>query len=562
MQLDGRLRAVDGAIRDALLHCASIVSRDPRIRVLIRALTFSSGARWHVAQPVPVEDLTWPALPPAGGYTDLGAALREVSGALGALPEDPTALPPVLVLVSDGEPTDEYQIGLQVLASAPWGARAQRFAVGIGPDADLAVLQEFLGRPDARPVHVARPDHLAEVLRAVWSGAHQAAAARVGPAVARPAGPPRSDPVNGIRPVRWERGTPERARAGPSAAIDFGTTYTSAAVRDAAGTVTTIAFDSGHTRYPSGVLRQPGGSLLVATQAEAQAAMHPHAFEPTPKRLVGHETVVLGGEEMAVVDLVAAVLRHAADEVHRQHGRGLPVVLTHPADWRGARLGMLVDAAGRAGLGEVTLVPEPVAAAAAYTSGDSVAVGALAAVYDLGGGTFDAAVVERTDDGWRLAGPPAGIDPLGGVDFDRLLLDHLGDVVADRKPEVWAKLDDPPDMAWRRHRRELQREVRAAKEALSAHPAWTVYVPGAEESVTVTAEDLERLIGPLVDRSVELMVATIAEAGCTPRDLHALYLTGGSSRIPLVHRRLWDALDTEPRTRADPKLVVVTGALG
>ncbi|MGY1829749.1 Hsp70 family protein [Geodermatophilus sp. SYSU D01180] len=544
MRVDGRLGAVDRAIRDALRH-SRVVARDRRIRLFVRALLFSSGSRWHVRDPVPVEHLVWPELQEAGGYTDLGAALREVAAVLRASPAEPGAPPPVLVLVSDGEPTDDVDEGIRALADTPRGVQAQRFAVGLGPDADLDVLRRFVGSSAAPPVSVPRPEQLPGVLRGVCSMALDAATAGVTALPQQEA-------------ARTASGPP---RSGRSAAIDFGTTYTSAAVRDGEGRVHTIAFDSGLTRSPSGVLRLTDGSLLVGSLAEAQAALYPQAFEATPKRLMGYDTVVLGGEETAVVDLVAAVLRHAAAELDRQQGKGREVLLTHPADWRRPRLAVLRRAAARAGLGDVTLVPEPVAAAAAYTTDDDVTRGSVAAVYDLGGGTFDAAVVERTETGWAVAGPPAGIDPLGGVDFDRLLLGHVGGVVAGRDPAAWAALSDPPDMVWRRRRRELQREVRAAKEALSTHPSWTVFVPGVEETVTLTVEDLERLIAPLVDRTVDVMVATIRESGRRPDQLQAVYMTGGSSRIPLVHRRLWDALGVEPLTGSDPKLVVVTGAL-
>ncbi len=530
MRMNGTLPAVDHAIRDALRHSRDIVARGASVRPLISALTFSSGTRWHIRDPVPVEEVVWPDLRAPGGFTDLGAALSEVADLFRSMPREPTAPRPVLVLITDGEPTDDYEAGIHALTSAPGGAQAQRFAVGLGPEADLRVLRQFVGSSGMPPVSVPRPEQLAEVLRGICSMVIDA-----------------SGPTGATQPL---------------AAIDFGTTYTSAAVRGADGRVQPISFDNGGTRFPSGVLCLPDGSTLVGALAEAQAAVHPHAYEATPKRLVGYSTVLLGGREVAVADLVAAVLGHAAAEFGRQHGDGLDVLLTHPADWRGQRLGVMREAASRAGVGEVTLIPEPVAAAAAYTTGADVPSGSVAAVYDLGGGTFDAAVVKRTETGgWALAGPPAGIDPLGGVDFDRLLLDHLGEILAGRNPAAWAHLADPQDMAWRRRRRELQREVRAAKEALSSRPSWTVFVPGAEETVTLTVEDLERLIGPLVDRTVDLMVTTIGQAGLRPDQLHALYLTGGSSRIPLVHRRLWDALGVEPRTGSDPKLVVATGAL-
>jgi molecular chaperone DnaK (HSP70) len=131
---------------------------------------------------------------------------------------------------------------------------------------------------------------------------------------------------------------------------------------------------------------------------------------------------------VAVVDVVAAVLRRCADEAVRVAGRPIgELVLTHPAAWGPRRREILVHAAGRAGLPRPALLAEPVAAATYFTTvlARSVRAGAAVVVYDFGAGTVDVAVLRRRPDGgWDVAdsqgladlgpGRPGGAEPVPG----------------------------------------------------------------------------------------------------------------------------------------------------
>ena len=98
--------------------------------------------------PTPVEELEWSDLG-AGGITAMGEALRLVAAELHSPPMEARALPPVLVLISDGQPTDDFDGGLAALMREPWAQKAVRLAIAMGHDADLEVLQSFIG-PEAR----------------------------------------------------------------------------------------------------------------------------------------------------------------------------------------------------------------------------------------------------------------------------------------------------------------------------------------------------------------------------------------------------------------------------
>jgi hypothetical protein len=351
--------------------------------------------------------------------------------------------------------------------------------------------------------------------------------------------------------------------AGWMLAIDFGTSFTTAAIDDGHGP-RLVEVDRSW-RVPSAVLRSPDGSLVAGSAAVNQAALRPDAYEPSPKRNVGQGTVLLGEGAVDVVDAIAAVLEPLVSEAVRLRGGTPPsrVCLTHPANWGAARLGVLVEAARRAGLTDPVLLAEPVAAAAWYATGEEIPAGADVAVYDLGGGTFDAAVVTSAGDGtFEVAGPPDGIDPLGGVDIDAALLAWIGSTrIGPADPEAWTSLMMPADAHWRSARRKLLDEVTKAKEALSRHSQYVLYVPEVNLDVTVTREELERLIADDVDRTVSVLASTIDRAGRRPADLHAVFLVGGSSRIPAVAERVWERLEVRPRTLDEPKQVVALGAL-
>ena len=186
MAVDGKIQALNTAIREALPHMRQVADENPNAEVLVRALKFSTGAQWHVSQPTPVADFKWTDLQ-TEGVTDLGRALAMVAEQLRIPPMTDRALPPVLVLISDGCPTDDFNQGLQALMNEPWGKKAVRIAIAIGEDADLEVLQKFIGHPELRPLQANNPEallrHIKWVSTAVLKSASAPASQAVGVAV-------------------------------------------------------------------------------------------------------------------------------------------------------------------------------------------------------------------------------------------------------------------------------------------------------------------------------------------------------------------------------------------
>ena len=178
MDVDGKIQSLNTAIKEAIPNMQTVADENPNAQVLVRAIRFSSGAQWHVSQPTEVADFRWEDLK-AEGVTDMGKALSMVAEQLRIPPMTERALPPVLVLISDGQPTDDYASGLKALMDEPWGRKAVRIAIAIGEDADTEVLQKFIGNPELKPLQANNPEALVKYIKWVSTAVLKSASAPV-----------------------------------------------------------------------------------------------------------------------------------------------------------------------------------------------------------------------------------------------------------------------------------------------------------------------------------------------------------------------------------------------
>ena len=176
MAADGKMQQLNFAIRDSLPHMQNVTKENPNAEVLIRVLTFASGAQWHVSQPTPLAEFTWTDLT-ADGETSMGAAMNMLAEQLKTPPMPDRALPPVLVLISDGRPTDEFDQSLSSLMQEPWAKKAVRLAIAIGEDADYAVLQKFIGHSEIKPLEANSPEALVRYIKWVSTAVLKSASA-------------------------------------------------------------------------------------------------------------------------------------------------------------------------------------------------------------------------------------------------------------------------------------------------------------------------------------------------------------------------------------------------
>ncbi len=343
--------------------------------------------------------------------------------------------------------------------------------------------------------------------------------------------------------------------------VDLGTSNTVAMLRWPDGRTRPLLFD-GVPVMPSAVYLDVSGALHVGRDALRMAALDPARLEPNPKRRVDEATVLLGDREVSTVDLLAAVLGAVARAAVEATGFLPPAALTYPATWGHSRRQVLATAANRAGWPPVRLVPEPVAAARYFADvlRRPVPVGASIAVFDFGGGTLDIAVVQNTGNGFSVLGA-GGIEDLGGLDVDAVLVDHLGRLLADTAPSSWTTITHPDTTSQLRDRGRFWDDVRGAKEMLSRTAAAPVAVPGLDQAIHLTREELDRVAGPLIQRAVYETAAVISRCGLRPDQLAGLFLVGGSSRLPIVARLLHAHLGIAPTVLEQPELPVAEGAV-
>ncbi|HMG42415.1 MAG TPA: Hsp70 family protein [Acidimicrobiales bacterium] len=340
--------------------------------------------------------------------------------------------------------------------------------------------------------------------------------------------------------------------------IDLGTTYTAAA-RWQDGRATIARLGSHAAPIPSVVLLREDGEVITGEAAERRSLIEPQRVAREFKRRIGDPTpMFLDGKPHAPEKLMATLLRWVVDRVAADEGgRADGIAVSHPANWGEYKKDLLREAIRLADLPDATLVTEPEAAAIHYASQERIEPGSVIAVYDLGGGTFDAAVLRRTGVGWEILGQPEGIERLGGVDFDAAVLAHVAKTIG----PAYDALDpeDPPVLAAAAR---LRQECVSAKEALTGDTDTSIPVllPSVQTDVRLNRGEFEAMIRPAVNNSIAALERALRAAGVTADEVGSILLVGGSSRIPLVGELVSSTLGRPVAIDVHPKHGVALGA--
>jgi molecular chaperone DnaK len=345
--------------------------------------------------------------------------------------------------------------------------------------------------------------------------------------------------------------------------IDVGSTFTAAAVCRGEGTrwsaPEVVSLGSQSPVISSVVYLGEGDQVVVGEAAQRRAVTDPDRVVRGFKQRIGDEVpMVIGGVAYTAPQIAAMVVRWVIALVAaREGGPAAGIVLTRPAGWGAYKVEVLIQALEAAGVPEVRFFTEPEAAAAGYAVQQRVEPGRTIAVYDLGGGTFDAAVVRTgADGGFSILGQPHGLEALGGVDFDDAVFDHVLTAVP-----ALAELDaeDPATLA---ATAALRRECTQAKEALSADTEVTIPVlaPGISTQVRLHRAEFEDLIRPHIAETLHALRATLRSANLDAAEIDAVLLVGGSSRIPLVTQLLSADLNRPVTIDTDPTTAIALGA--
>jgi actin-like ATPase involved in cell morphogenesis len=340
--------------------------------------------------------------------------------------------------------------------------------------------------------------------------------------------------------------------------VDLGTTFVAAALcRN--GRTEMCALGNQRLVTPSVAYLSENSTLLLGEAAERHAISNPARVAREFKRRLGDPTpVVLGGVPYQVTTLMAALLRDVLAKVTAVEG-AVPdrVALTHPANWGPYRRELFQEIPHLAGLSSRHTLTEPEAAAAYYATSRHVDVGDTIAVYDLGGGTFDATVLRRTREGIELLGDPEGIERLGGIDFDEAIVQWANHKYSGELGGL-DRSDPQIVMALAKFRQECA----LAKEALSTDTTTTIPVlmPHNHFQAELTRAEFEGMIRAPIESTIGTLIRAVHSAQVQVSDLSAVLLVGGSSRIPLVARMISEVLGRPTVVDAHPKHAVALGA--
>ncbi len=349
------------------------------------------------------------------------------------------------------------------------------------------------------------------------------------------------------------------AAAGYQLGVDLGTTYTAAAVaRD--GQVRMVGLGNRSSAIPSVVHLAVDGSVVAGEAADRRGPSEPDRVAREFKRRVGDPTpLLLGGAPYSAEALLGTLLDAVIARVCELEG-GPPthLAVTHPANWGPYKRELFDQCVRHAGVDATSTLTEPEAAAVAYAANERVEPGSLVGVYDLGGGTFDVAILRKTADGFAILGSPEGIERLGGIDFDEAVVGYVRTALGGALERV-----DPADPANLRALTRFRRECIEAKEALStdSETVIPVLLPGVQTEVRLTRAEFERMIRPALETTLDAMRRALVTAAVEPEQISTVLLVGGSSRMPLVAELVSNAFGRPIAVDAHPKHAIAQGAV-
>ena len=341
--------------------------------------------------------------------------------------------------------------------------------------------------------------------------------------------------------------------------IDLGTSFTAAAIcRD--GMAQVVELGSHSAAVPTVLLLRPDEDDLVGEGAEWRSTAEPGRVARLFKRRMGDPVpMLIDGTPYSADRLMARFLRWVVATVSEREGEAPSrIAVTHPANWGPYKLEQFSSATEAADIADPKFLTEPEAAAIYYASRESVARGAVVAVYDLGGGTFDVALLRRgADGGFDVLGDPVGIERMGGVDFDQAVFGHVMDEIKTAVAEL-----DEDDSVVMRALVQLRRDCVLAKELLSidSSAAVPVMLPNLQTEVRITRAEFEEMIRPNLLETIEALRRALRRAALEPSDLEAVLLVGGSSRIPLAGELVSAELGRPVAIDTHPKFAVALGA--
>lgn len=356
--------------------------------------------------------------------------------------------------------------------------------------------------------------------------------------------------------------------------IDFGTWYTSAVLWRGEGQPLTAVKDPSFqgASIPSCLYLNNDSKWSFGHSAWASRRKDPNRFIHSELKgnLLSHggkEPISLGDSYFSLEELIGQLLgwiKQEADRMAQSWGE-LPldsVILTVPVDYGPARREVMEKAATLAGFKHIELLDEPVAAALSVLKQGKIQSGETVLIYDLGGGTFDAALVRQNGNKFEVLAKD-GLPQCGGVHFDHAIYSWLSNQVTREQSEIASMLDRKnKDLQARRLRLFTQDGCREAKHQLSSSDSWEIEVPAGEyPSYRLNRQELEGMLVDHLDQTMATCRRVLKQAKIKPEGLGHIVMVGGSTRIPVVSDFLKEVFGKEPILAADPELAIAEGAV-
>ncbi len=340
--------------------------------------------------------------------------------------------------------------------------------------------------------------------------------------------------------------------------IDLGTTNSVVAMMEGGQPVVIPNREGGRTT-PSVVGITKKGERLVGELAKRQAVANPDNTIASIKRKMGKKTKVkMAGKGYTPQEISAMVLQKLKEDAEAYLGEKITeAVITVPAYFEDAQRQATKDAGKIAGLEVKRIINEPTAAALAYGLDKEEDMTIL--VFDLGGGTFDVSILQIGGGVFQVKST-SGNNHLGGDDFDRKVMEWIA---SEFKKEHGIDLLKDKQAIQR-----LKDAAEKAKIELSGTPTTQISLPFITQGdngplhieMDLSRSQFESLITDLVDRTIKPLKQALKDAKLAPSDINKVILVGGSTRIPLVQKKINGILKKEPTKNINPDECVAIGA--
>ena len=340
--------------------------------------------------------------------------------------------------------------------------------------------------------------------------------------------------------------------------IDLGTTNSCVAVKEG-DNVTVIPNPEGNRTTPSVVAFTKEGERLVGQLAKRQAIVNPERTVISIKRKMGSDFKVnIDNNQYTPQQISSMILQKLKSDAEEYLGGKITkAVITCPAYFTDAQRQATKDAGTIAGLEVMRVINEPTAACLAYgvdKGGDHKIM-----VYDLGGGTFDVSILDVGDGVFEVLAT-AGDNKLGGDDWDARVVDWMAEEFK-RTDGVDLRKDRMAAQRLREAAEKAKMELSSMAETSISLPFITADQNGPKHlEMTLTRAKFEELTRDLLDRTVKPVQTALADAKLQPADIDKILLVGGSTRMPMVQRKVKELMGKEPTKGINPDECVAAGA--